>query len=236
MSTPVYNFNEKMVPGFLAGFDSTSAMLTLSGKYLRGDDLPLPGIIPPLKWILKETSRLTRKTRETIYRLSGFVQAVSPENLDKIKSEQISNWVVNNYPKRQFPAIAIGSTNGALLHLQTALQIPWLPQTFLIPVRRPSDIHVDDPKSSMEWAREPASLLLRYNPDLQLHHMFDPNMDRLMLEYMTCFRVKKLRLGAVYERFIRDTLPPGGTILVQDCQKKWPVTTVDNRHVFPVRK
>jgi hypothetical protein len=232
MSTSVYQFNEKMVPGFLAGFDSTSAMLTLSGNYLRGDDLPGPGIIPPVNWILKEAGKLTRKTRETIYSLSGFMHAVSPENLGRIKSEQISNRVVSKYPKRQFPAIAIGSTNGALLHLQTALLIPWLPQTFLIPVRRPPDIHVDDPKSIMEWAREPAGRFLGYNPDLRLHHMFDPNMDRLMLEYMTCFRVKKLRLGAAYERFIRDTLRPGGTILVQECQKKWPVTTVDNRHLF----
>lgn len=30
----------------------------------------------------------------------------------------------------------IGSSNGALLHLCTALGIPWLPQTFLIPVQR----------------------------------------------------------------------------------------------------
>lgn len=232
MNTPLYEFNEKMMPGFLSGFDSTSSMLNALGNYLRGDDIPGAGIAPPVEMILKEVGQLTRRTRETIYSLTGFLQAVSPERLDRIQSEQMSKWVINKYPKRQYPAIAIGSTNGALLHLQVALGIPWLPQTFLIPVRRPSYMHVDDPGAAMEWAREPADRLLRYNPDLRLHHMFDPNMDRLMLEYMTCFRVKKLRLGTAYERFIRDTLPSGGTILISECRKKWPTTRVDNRHVF----
>jgi hypothetical protein len=125
----------------------------------------------------------------------------------------------------------VGSSNGAAVHLCAALGIPWLPQTTLIPVRR-TGIHPDEIKDEFEWAREPARTLLEANPELQLHHMNDPNQDRLMIQYMTYFRVKRLRLGKAYERFIADTLEPGGTILLLECEKRWPTLRVGERHLF----
>src|SRR2546430_7787778 len=74
-----------------------------------------------------------------------------------------------------------------------ALGIPWLPQTFLVPVAR-SGFHPDEPCQNVRWAEEPACVFLQANPDIQLHHMHDPNQDRLMLQRMTYFRVKKLWL------------------------------------------
>src|SRR3546814_2954815 len=74
----------------------------------------------------------------------------------------------------------------------------------------------------MEAARGPARLLLDNNPDLQLHHMRDPVQDHLMLRVMTYFRVKRLRLGPTYERFLSDVLEPGGTIFLVECEQRWP--------------
>jgi len=91
--------------------------------------------------------------------------------------------VVSHYPKRHYPSAVIGSSNGALVHLSAALGIPWLPQTFLIPVRR-SGVPPDEPAEELEWGREPARELLAANPELRLHHMFDPNQDRLMARRM----------------------------------------------------
>ncbi len=232
MKTPTYTPIGRMTPRFLAEFDSTSAMMTALGKYLRGEDSPGRDIASLPEWLAREVNKFARQTRESMYTLSGFMEAIPPESLNKIHSEQMSKWVINNYPKKPVPAVAIGASSGALTHLQVALGIPWLPQTFLIPVRRPSDMQVDQPKLTMKWAADPARLLLKNNPDLQLHHMFDPNQDRLRLEHTTYFRVKKLRLGTSYERFITDVLPPGGTIFVSECQRKWPATKVDNRHFF----
>jgi hypothetical protein len=232
MKTPTYAPIGRMTPRFLAEFDSTSAMMTALGKYLRGGDTPGMDTASLPEWLGREINKFVRQTRETMHTLSGFMEAIPPESLDKIHSGQMSKWVINNYPKKPVPAVAIGASSGALTHLQVALGIPWLPQTFLIPVRRPSDMHVDQPKLTMKWAADPARLLLKNNPDLQLHHVFDPNQDRHMLENMAYFRVKKLRLGTIYERFITDVLPPGGTIFVSECQRKWPATKVDNRHFF----
>ena len=91
-----------------------------------------------------------------------------------MRAEEVSRWVVSHYPRRRYPAAVIGSSNGALVHLCAALGIPWLPQTFLVPVRR-SGVHPDEPAEELQWGREPARALLAANPDLQLHHMFDPN-------------------------------------------------------------
>lgn len=232
MKTSTYAPIGRMIPRFLSDFDSSTAMLTALGNYLRGEDFPGAGVIPPAKWVAREVNELSRQTRESMISWSGFVEALPPENLYRVRSEQISQWVVNNYQKKTFPAIAIGSASGAMVHLHAALGIPWLPQTFLVPVRRPQDISVDDPKRIMDWGKEPGDVLLKNNPDVQLHHMFDPVQDRLVHEYMTSFRVKKIKLGAIYEQFIKESLAPGGTILVSECQLKWPTTRIDNRHVF----
>lgn len=53
-----------------------------------------------------------------------------------------------------------------------------------------------------------------------------------MIQRMTYFRVKRLWLGANYENFIRQSLEPGGTILIVECNLKWPTTKFGERHIF----
>jgi hypothetical protein len=53
-----------------------------------------------------------------------------------------------------------------------------------------------------------------------------------MIERMTYFRVKRLRLGGAYEQFLEQTLPPGGTIFLVECNLRWPTTRISERHVF----
>lgn len=71
-----------------------------------------------------------------------------------LRGERVAEWMVSQYPQRRYPAVAIGSSNGALVHLYTALGIPWLPQTFLIPMAR-WGVHPDEPKQDLEWGLEP---------------------------------------------------------------------------------
>jgi len=169
--------------------------------------------------------------KEQIYIWSGRYEAIRARKLHKAKTDQIGDWVVSLYPKKTFPAVAIGSSNGALTHLWAALGVPWLPQTFLIPVAR-SGPHPDEPLQDVKWAEQWAPIFLKANSDVQLHHMHDPNQDRLMIQRMTYFRVKKLYLGEAYERFIEQSLAPGGTIFIVDCGLKWPTTRLADRHIF----
>jgi hypothetical protein len=50
--------------------------------------------------------------------------------------EALSAWVTGTYPERRHPAVMLGSSCGAAVHLCAALGIPWLPQTFLVAARR----------------------------------------------------------------------------------------------------
>lgn len=53
-----------------------------------------------------------------------------------------------------------------------------------------------------------------------------------MVRHMTYFRLKHLRLGAAYRRFLENTLEPGATVFVSKCRKSWPTTRIGDRHVF----
>jgi hypothetical protein len=221
----------KKSPGFHANFDSASGMLRALGRFLHGKDNPTIGMGPPMDQLGLFINALPKKVRETIYTWSGWSEAVPSDNLDTISAERLSEWVVREYPEREYPAVMIGSSNGAMVNLGAALGIPWLPQTFLIPVRH-HGLHPDDAKEGMEWGIKPGRQLLDANPELQLHHMWDPNQDRLMLHKMTYFRVKRLRLGETYRNFLKQVLPEGSTIFVLDSRRTWPTTRLDDRFIF----
>jgi hypothetical protein len=62
--------------------------------------------------------------------------------------------------------------------------------------------------------------------------MHDPNQDRLTLRRMAYFRVKRTVLGPAYRKFLTDVLAPGGVIVLAECGRRWPTTTIADRHVF----
>jgi hypothetical protein len=223
-------------PSYLADFDSASAMLTALGRFLHGRDLPMLGAVP--RWAMPAMralsggiNRLPAFLQEQVYIWSGRLEAIASRRLDRVTEAELSGWAVSQYPRRRYPAVAIGSSNGAATHLWAAMGIPWLPQTFLIPVAR-SGVHPDEPEEELEWARRPARTVLDRNPDLQLHHMHDPVQDRLMVRRMSYFRLKKLSLGQTYRAFLDHCLEPGGTIFLVDCRFSWPVTDCGDRHLF----
>lgn len=221
---------------YVANFDSATAMLRTLAECLHGRDAPMMGALPrslePVMRPLAATvNALPGSVRRGVYIWSGRNEAIPPEKLGQVRAEEVSRWMAGRYPRRRYPAAVIGSSNGALVHLCAALNIPWLPQTFLIPVRR-SGVHPDEPEQELEWGRDPAKRLLAANPGLQLHHMFDPNQDRLMVQRMSYFRVKRLRLGGTFERFLEENLAKDATIFLAECGLKWPITRVGERHIF----
>lgn len=215
----------------LADFDSAPAMLRALGAYLHGRDFPGLGIWPAgLEPLARLLNRLPRYLREVVYRYAGRLEAIPVRRLAAVDAEALAQWALDQYPRRRYPAVAIGSSNGAAVHLWAVLGIPWLPQTFLVPVRARLD--PDEPRQSFEWGRIHGPPLLAANPDLQLHHMHDANQDRLMIQSMQYFRVKRRRLGATFERFLDAALAPGATVFLVECGLTWPTTRIGDRYVF----
>lgn len=220
----------------VADFDSATGMLRALAKQLHGHDVPLLGrypaaVEPAFSAVLGMANRLPRRLKEKAYALSGWAEAVPPDRLGEVRSEKLAAWIVSRYPRRRYPAVFIGSSNGALIHLAAALGVPWLPQTLLIPVRRRGG-SPDEPGAALRAHQAAGEALLDANPDLELHHMHDANQDRLMVAGMSYFRVKWRRLPKAYERFLRDCVAPGGAVVTVECGQTWPTTRIGERYVF----
>ena len=131
---------------------------------------------------------------------------MTPEQLAEVDLGQVAESFAAGYPERRYPAAMIGSSNGALAQLATAMQVPWLPQTVLIPVHRVSD--PQRPDQALEFGRRWGPRLLQANPEINLHQMHDAAQDRLMTARMAYFRVKWNTLPQAYARFLTERLAP----------------------------
>jgi hypothetical protein len=221
-----------VAPKYIANFDSMSGMLRALSNFLKGSDFPGMGINPPaMEPLAAAINQLPEKVRELAYIYASGSEGIPADQLHQVSADAVAEWMVNMYPQREYPAVAIGSSNGALVNLCAALGIPWLPQTFLIPVAH-NEVDADEPKQGLEFGLKHAGPLLEANPELKLHHMHDANQDRLTLQKVQYFRVKRLRMGEAFERFIEDHLVSNGTIFIVECQRTWPTTKISDRYIF----
>jgi hypothetical protein len=219
-------------PKYIAQIDSASTLVRALGQYLQGKDLPGMGLYPDNESMAIATNALPRSLRQYLYIAGGRKEALRQDQMDEVTTRGISQWVVDEYPKRKYPAVMIGSANGAMMQLCAALGIPWLSQTVLTPIRRKKRLSADDIKADIEEMKGPAREILKNNPELQVNHMHDPIQDRLMVQQMGYFRIKQLQLGPVYEQFLTDSLPRGATVFVVDCRLSWPTSKIGDRHFF----
>jgi hypothetical protein len=215
----------------VAAFDSASAMLRSTAAALHGQVFPRLGRGRLPAALVHASALLPGPVRRAAYSLAGGAGGVPADRLGDLDVEEVATWVVSHYPQRRYPAVAIGSSNGAAVHLCTALGMPWLPQTLLVTVRH-ALADPDDAPRALEFGARVAEPLVAANRQVTVHHMHDPNQDRLMVRWMAYLRIKRLTLGAAYERFLADHLAPGGTILVVRDRSSWPVTRVSERQVF----
>lgn len=222
---------EAKAPGYIARFDSGWGLLQALSNCFHGRGFPGLGALPGAKPIELVVGKLDTRLSQRVYTLTGWTETFPPEEVESIRADDVSQAVVSLYPKEETQAVFIGSANGAMIHLAAALRAPWLPQTFLMPLKRP-DSDPDDISADMEWGKEPGRILLDNNPDLILHHAHDPDHDRLMVRRMAYFRIKRRLLGETYSRYLEDKLRSGATIYIVDCRLKWPTTKLAERHFF----
>src|SRR5262249_9114116 len=172
-------------------------MLAAVARYMHGEDFAGLGIIRHSRFLVPLVNALPKALSQHLYRLGAWREGVPAHQVGQVRAEALSEWAVDQYPRRQYPAVFIGSSNGAAVHLCCALGAPWLPQTLLVPVRR-AGVALDDIPGIAAATLQPAREFLQANPELALYQMHDPNQDRLMSRIMAYFRVKRLALGATY--------------------------------------
>ncbi|MFW2513651.1 hypothetical protein ACNI3K_07715 [Demequina sp. SO4-13] len=217
-------------PPFLAAFDSASTMVMATASALHELPFTAAGNSRLAIPIMRAANALPRGLRGRAFAQSGASEAVKPERLAGADLEEASRWVTDQYPRRRYRQVAVGSSNGALVYLNAALGMPWLPQTLLIPLAH--EVDPDDPATGLAQAREHGIRLVDDNPDIQLHHMHDGAQDRRMVRKLTYFRYKRRMLGPGFEAFLRERMEPGGTLLLTECTATWRTTRVHERYVF----
>ena len=215
----------------VASFDSASAFLTALARALDGRDFPYLGQSRLKVPLVRASALLPLALRRRVYAIASGREGVPPERLDQVDLEQVAAWITSHYPPRRYPAVLLGSSNGALCHLAAAAGLPWLPQTLLVPVRRPG-VDPRDVASALEFGARHAPALLQRNPTIDLHHMHDPNQDALSASQMAYFRVKWHVLPRAYQAFLAESLGPGAPVIIVRDRSSWPVTRVGPRHVF----
>src|SRR3546814_17670758 len=93
----------------IAGFDSASAFLRATAKYLHGEDFPALGLNPATAKVAPLANLLPQRLREIVYTYGGLPEAAAPDDLGKVRSEAIAAWACGQYPRQRFPAAMIGS-------------------------------------------------------------------------------------------------------------------------------
>lgn len=228
-----------MSPLFSAGqakaadFDSATAMALASARFLAGKDFPILGhwYGPALRPVLAGLNLLPERSRRWLYRVGSGREGLPPEVVGSASADALAGAVVRHFPRQTYPGAVIGSTPGSAVHLSAALGMPLLPQTLLLPLAR-DGVSPDDPKADIAAVRPVAEALLERNPDLVVHHMSDPNNDRLTLAKFSYFRLKRTALGPAYEQFLTEHVEPGGTLFLVESGYGWPTTRLADRYYF----
>jgi hypothetical protein len=214
----------------VASFDSATVLHAGLAAALRGLPFPHLGNNAAAGAAVRVAGRLPWPMLRTLYTRLGAAEGIPPDRLGDVDLGAVAQWLTDGLPRRRYPAALIGSTNGALVHLAAAMQVPWLAGTVLIPVDRVAD--PQRPVDALRFGKRHAPALLAANPDVVLHHMHDQIQDELMVARMTYFRTKWRELPAAYARFLADCLAPGAPVLLAEDRSSWPVVRVAERHVF----
>src|SRR4051794_37256064 len=111
-------------------------MLRATARFLHGKDFAHLGQHPAKSLPVRASAVLPAGMRRSIYAAAGALEGTSPEHLGAIDMEDIAAWTVAHYPRRRYPAVFIGASNGSVVHLAAATGAPGLPQTMLPPGRR----------------------------------------------------------------------------------------------------
>lgn len=214
----------------VAAFDSATVMRASLAAALKGQPFPHLGHSSGAAVAVRVGGRLPWPMLRWLYTRIGASEGINPHRLAEIDMAAVAEWLAKGYPQRRYAAVLIGSSNGALIHLAAALQVPWLPGTVLVPVARAGDPH--RPRDALRFGERFAPYLLGPNPDVVLHHMHDQIQDELMVTRMTYFRVKWRALPEAYARFLTESLAPQGPVILIEDLSCWPVVRIGERHVF----
>ncbi len=212
-------------------FDSASTTVRVLAAAINGQGTV--GLAMPKMFDLaaRASQYLPSALRTRLFSFGAANEAVQLSELSSEDGPRAARWVTSRYENVQKTrSIFIGATNGAVVDLAARLGAPWLPQTWLVLLRR--EVDPDDISAVIEHGTQISDRLIKYFPDVAIHQMHDPLNDRGNAAQAAYLRMKWQRLPDAYRDFIRTRLEPGGTIFINGCDYRWPTKKLGEHHFF----
>ncbi|WP_435831003.1 hypothetical protein [Polymorphospora rubra] len=211
--------------------DSTSrVLLTVAARALSGRDCADLTYLP----LLTRFRGAPEPVRRAAIARAGARSALAPSEVAEVDVEAVGRWIVDHYPRHDYPGVVIGSPHGAAVHLATALGVPWLPAAFEIAVQWPGGA-VDEPARALAHGSRVAPGLLAANPAaVVVRQVHDPAGRGVLAGATITLVVRWARLPDAYRAFLRDRLAPGTPVLILRDARTWPVLDAGGGHTFQI--
>lgn len=214
----------------VASFDSASVLHAATVAAIKHEDFPHLGNSAVKGAAARIAGRLPWPILKPLYSRIGGAEGIDPSRLSEIDMDDVAKSFATAYPQTRYPAVIVGSSNGAMTHLAAAIGAPWLPGTVLVPVHHVGDPH--EPDAALSFGRTVGPRLLDANPGITLHQMHDSAQDELMTARMAYFRTKWSGLPTAYAEFLTSRLDTAAPVILVNDESTWPVVRVSERHVF----
>ena len=104
----------------VALFDSATALLAALSAALQGRAYPHVGQSALRARLVRAGGHLPWSLLRQIYTRVGAAEGVDPTRLGDVDLAAVARWLTDQYPRRSYPAVLVGSSNGALAHLAAA--------------------------------------------------------------------------------------------------------------------
>jgi hypothetical protein len=159
------------------------------------------------------------------------------QRADDVRLDALATWCVRQYSgtNEKYPAILLGAPNGAVAHLAALLRVPFLTTSFCLTFRHPTTA-AEDVTTQIQGAARLAATIADANPcgGYEIICHVDPIHDRPLVRFVHFVRVKLHEIPDCYLEFISARLAPGGTVILIDCDYRWPQYVLAERQYVQV--
>lgn len=214
--------------------DSSTRVVRETARALTGSGRGILEVYPPGSSLFLGLVKFLPENLRIAAIEWGIAQSLgrSPAGIGGLKPDSLPRWCAAQYPRRRWPAIVVGSPNGAVAHLAALLNAPFLTTSFLLGFRH--RIRPDDVRSYYYFGKKLAAELLSEGADFEAINHYDPLHDRSLVKYADLLRLRLIKLPQAYRHYIAVNLAKGGRLILIECTYPWLQYRVGERSFFQV--
>ncbi|NLU79660.1 hypothetical protein HCA58_14960 [Micromonospora sp. HNM0581] len=213
----------------VAAGSTARILVAATARALRGSDCADLGHARPVSRFAGTPDPVRRAA---VVRSAGRT-ALTAGQAAEVDAQRVARWFVDQYPRRRYPGVLLGSPHGGVAHLAVALGVPWLPAGFEMIAHWPQGA-VDRPRAALDHGAALAGRVLAGNPDLHVRQVHCPASRGALAGATVALTGRWRALPTAYRGFLADRLVPGAPVLVLRDTRTWPVVDAADGHSFQI--